>query len=68
MKILIGILLVCFVGLANLNFKEATPIDDRKPPKTRVELGEELFFDPILSSDYSISCASCHKPEFAFAD
>ncbi len=31
-------------------------------------LGEKLFHDPILSSDYSISCASCHKPQFAFAD
>lgn len=32
------------------------------------QLGKELFFDVILSQDYSISCASCHKPEFAFAD
>lgn len=31
-------------------------------------LGEKLFFDPILSRDSTISCASCHKPEFAFAD
>ncbi len=35
---------------------------------TKVELGEKLFFDPILSLDRSISCASCHQPEFAFAD
>lgn len=35
---------------------------------TRAQLGEMLFFDPILSEDYSISCASCHKPAFAFAD
>jgi cytochrome c peroxidase len=35
---------------------------------TETELGEKLFFDPILSRDSSISCASCHKPEFAFAD
>jgi cytochrome c peroxidase len=34
----------------------------------KVELGRLLFFDPILSRDNSISCASCHKPEFAFAD
>lgn len=27
-----------------------------------------LFFDPILSEDKSISCASCHKPAYAFAD
>ena len=32
------------------------------------QLGELLFFDPILSADSTISCASCHKPEFAFAD
>jgi cytochrome c peroxidase len=35
---------------------------------TESQLGEKLFFDPILSRDSSISCASCHKPEFAFAD
>ena len=33
-----------------------------------VELGEALFKDPILSRDSSLSCASCHKPDFAFAD
>jgi cytochrome c peroxidase len=33
-----------------------------------VELGRYLFYDPILSSDSSISCASCHKQEFAFSD
>ncbi len=36
--------------------------------KSEVSLGEEMFFDPILSGDYTVSCASCHKPEFAFAD
>lgn len=35
---------------------------------TKERLGEMLFFDPILSEDSSISCASCHKPQFAFAD
>ncbi|MEO6302888.1 MAG: cytochrome c peroxidase [Bacteroidia bacterium] len=33
-----------------------------------VELGRYLFYDPILSFDSSISCASCHKQEFAFSD
>jgi len=37
-------------------------------PLTRAQLGEQLFFDPILSGDRTISCASCHKPQFAFAD
>lgn len=31
------------------------------------ELGERLFFDPILSVDRSVSCASCHRPELGFA-
>lgn len=33
-----------------------------------VVLGQHLFFDPILSLDSTISCASCHKPELAFTD
>jgi cytochrome c peroxidase len=36
--------------------------------QTKEQLGEKLFFDPILSKDKTISCSSCHKPEFAFAD
>lgn len=31
-------------------------------------LGRYLFYDKTLSKDSSISCASCHKQEFAFAD
>lgn len=40
------------------------------PPKLRpIEaLGKQLFEEKILSADSSVSCASCHKPEFAFAD
>jgi cytochrome c peroxidase len=37
-------------------------------PASEIELGKKLFFDPILSINGKISCASCHKPEFAFAD
>ena len=37
-------------------------------PVTKAALGKRLFFDPVLSSDSSVSCASCHKPEFYFAD
>ena len=33
----------------------------------RIDLGQMLFFDPILSKDLSISCASCHSPYNAFA-
>lgn len=32
------------------------------------QLGRDLFFDPILSGDKNISCATCHHPEFTMAD
>ena len=34
----------------------------------KIELGERLFFDPILSGDQTVSCGSCHEPELAFSD
>ena len=36
--------------------------------KEKAELGKLLFFDPILSKDKKISCASCHKAEYGWAD
>ncbi|MBK7089793.1 MAG: cytochrome-c peroxidase [Chitinophagaceae bacterium] len=36
--------------------------------KQKAALGKQLFFEKILSKDSSISCASCHNPQFAFAD
>jgi len=33
-----------------------------------VALGRRLFFDPILSRDSTVSCASCHDPAVAFSD
>lgn len=34
----------------------------------QIDLGRYLFFDPALSKDNSISCASCHQPEKGFSD
>lgn len=36
--------------------------------KNKAALGKKLFSEKILSKDSSVSCASCHKPQFAFAD
>lgn len=33
-----------------------------------VDLGNKLFFDPILSVDSTRACASCHLPEVSFTD
>ncbi len=34
----------------------------------QIDLGRYLFFDPLLSGDGTISCASCHHPDLGFAD
>lgn len=41
---------------------------DNEPDAQKIGLGERLFFDPIVSIDSSISCASCHKEVYGFAD
>lgn len=68
MKVNFWILMACsmlfMAGCKYFHFGEKTVA----PVKTEILLGKTLFFDPILSADRKISCASCHKPEFAFAD
>ena len=34
----------------------------------QIDLGRYLFFDPVLSGDGSLSCASCHHPDLGFSD
>jgi cytochrome c peroxidase len=45
------------------------PVPVDKPlTRERVALGRKLFFDPVMSSDDRVSCASCHRPDHAFSD
>jgi cytochrome c peroxidase len=47
----------------------ALPDDPQNPiTPAKVELGRQLFEDARLSGDESISCASCHPREMAYAD
>jgi cytochrome c peroxidase len=34
----------------------------------QIDLGRYLFFDPVISGDGTISCATCHQPEKGFSD
>lgn len=43
------------------------PSDNQLTP-ARFALGKKLFFDPIMSLDSTVSCASCHDPAHAFSD
>lgn len=42
--------------------------DDGELTRAKVELGRQLFYDPILSRDSTISCATCHVQNRAFTD
>ena len=57
---------VFIIGLLVL-FGALSSFSDLKPD-TPEQLGEQLFFDPILSLDSTLSCAGCHIPQFAFSD
>ncbi len=46
-----------------ISFPKDNPIT-----KEKAELGELLFFDPILSGNKDVACATCHHPEFGFAE
>ncbi len=51
-----------------LNKFPKMPYTENLPTIEGVELGRYLFYDTILSADYSFSCGSCHKQERAFSD
>ena len=48
-------------GTANLFIPDDNPLT-----RAKIELGRQLYFDPRLSSDSTISCASCHAPDQGF--
>lgn len=41
--------------------------EDNPMTRAKIELGRQLYFDPRLSTDGTISCASCHAPELGWA-
>ena len=55
-------------SLNNLKFEDINYPENNGYTKARWELGRKLFFDPVLSKDSTISCATCHNPQFAFSD
>lgn len=56
------------IDLVPIGF-EALPASPADNPTTvaKAKLGRRLFFDPILSNDGTVSCASCHQPKHGFA-
>ena len=44
-------------GAAQITGLDANPLT-----RAKIELGRQLYFDPRLSADSTVSCASCHNP------
>ena len=72
--IVTGILFTSFKIMDRVNFVippnwPKPTYDFSKNPLTteKILLGRALFYDPILSRDNTISCASCHSPYTVFA-
>lgn len=51
------------LGLPPLQTPSGNP-----PTIDSIELGRKLFYEPKLSVDNTLSCASCHNPSLFFAD
>jgi cytochrome c peroxidase len=52
---------------------EALPLEYKSPndnPTTpgKIELGRLLFYDPILSGGKDVACATCHHPDYGYAE
>jgi cytochrome c peroxidase len=41
---------------------QITGLDTNPLTRAKIELGRQLYFDPRLSADSTVSCASCHNP------
>ncbi|WP_336837996.1 cytochrome-c peroxidase [Sphingobacterium siyangense] len=50
------------------NFPQPAATPDNPLTKAGVELGRRLFYEPLLSSTMTVSCASCHHQDRAFSD
>lgn len=83
MRYLISLLAALFLFLSlQKTQKDGTPVDIKRPlgfPQIPINhdnkltqegilLGKKLFYDKLLSRNKSISCATCHRQEFAFSD
>jgi len=50
------------------DFGPLTDADFMQVDQAMVEIGRDLFWDPILSGNRNISCGTCHHPRFGTAD
>ncbi|NPA55469.1 MAG: c-type cytochrome [Epsilonproteobacteria bacterium] len=62
------LLLILPIFLFALRYEPITPLQPIKYNKQKALFGKKLFFDTTFSADGTISCASCHSPQYGGAD
>ncbi len=68
----LGLVAFTFKATYQINYpsyfpKPSYPFDQNQLTEAKINLGKALFYDPILSQNGTISCASCHTSYNAFA-
>ncbi len=66
-----ALLAICLAGAAYADPVLPPPITDAdyiEVNEAEARLGQLLFYDPILSGNRNISCATCHHPRFGTSD
>ena len=65
----LALVLALIAGAARAEIPEPITDADYAPvSEAEARLGQLLFYDPILSGNRNISCATCHHPRFATSD
>ena len=49
-------------------FPEVVAPKDNPSTQAKIDLGTLLFYDPILSSDQKVACATCHSEQWGMSD
>ncbi len=68
MRIISTLLLTIFAGTAQSETLPSADATFSQPSMDLVQLGQLLFYDPILSGNKTVSCATCHHPRFGISD
>jgi cytochrome c peroxidase len=70
--ILLALLTVALQASSRMQANPALPPvpipPDNPQTEAKVALGKQLFFDPRLSADDTVSCATCHDPGMGWAN
>ena len=46
---------------------QITGLEENPLTRAKIELGRQLYFDPRLSLDSTVSCATCHDPSMGYS-